>query len=462
MTGTFYSNFSKMKNSTKQPTGGTQVRMYLKEGTSIEKPTFILSGDQFSYNYVHAFRHYYFVEDIKSVRKGITEIECSMDVLATYKSDISSYAAFVERSSLTYDTMLPDPFVAVGNSETVDSATTSVGTIFNSTGIFVISVLNNIGSGSGFTTYYIMGITDIKALAAYINTDWGSGVADLLGFFQATFLHTADSIIDCIWVPYSVAAIPSGTTSGETVKIGVDVVTGVTGYRILQPCILSQTVTVTIPHVYSDFRKGNPYTSVQVFIPGYGMVDVNPLEFSNDQITLQFDGDFSTGDTVCYMKNSSGKLISTYTYNMGVPCPVGKVGANTTGFMSSAIQTVGGLIMASALPGAGGVAAGIGAASSAINTLSTALGPTASVHGGKGGRAMAQNGLDVIVTVKAKDTKDPDDLLAREGRPVMKLTTLSTLNGMYIKCSDASVPIAGMGSEKDAVNDFLNSGFYLE
>ena len=75
---------------------------------------------------------------------------------------------------------------------------------------------------------------------------------------------------------------------------------------------------------------------------------------------------------------------------------------------------------------------------------------------------MAQNGLDVIVTVKAKDTKDPDDLLAREGRPVMKLTTLSTLNGMYIKCSDASVPIAGMGSEKDAVNDFLNSGFYLE
>ena len=462
MTGTFYSNFSKMKNSTKQPTGGTSVTMTLKEGTSIEKPTFILSGNQFSYNYVQAFGHYYFVEDIKSVRNGITEIECSMDVLATYKSDISSYAAFVERSSLTYDTMLPDPFVAVGNSETVDSATTSVGTIFNSTGIFVLSVLNNKGSGSGFTCYYIMGITDIEALAHYVNTDWAAGASDFFDFIKASFLNTADCIIDCIWVPYSVAAIPTGTTAGETVKIGVDNVTGVTGWRILQPCILSQTVTVTIPHVYSDFRKGNPYTSVQVFIPGYGMVDVNPLEFSDNKITLQFDGDFSTGDTVCYMKNSSGKLISTYTYNMAVPCPVGKVGANTTGFMSSAIQTVGGLIMASALPGAGGVAAGIGAASSAINTLSTALGPTASVHGGKGGRAMAQNGLDVIVTVKAKDTKDPDDLLAREGRPVMKLTTLSTLNGMYIKCSDASVPIAGMGSEKDAVNDFLNSGFYLE
>ena len=69
----------------------------LKEGTSIEKPTFLLRGDLFSCNYVQAFNHYYFVDDIKSVRNGLTEIDCSMDVLATFKTEIGSYNALIER-----------------------------------------------------------------------------------------------------------------------------------------------------------------------------------------------------------------------------------------------------------------------------------------------------------------------------------------------------------------------------
>ena len=59
-----WSNFTKRRNSTAQPTGGTQKTVYLKEQTSIEHPSFILAEPLANYNYVQAFGNYYFVTDV--------------------------------------------------------------------------------------------------------------------------------------------------------------------------------------------------------------------------------------------------------------------------------------------------------------------------------------------------------------------------------------------------------------
>ena len=99
MTIKTWSGFSKRKNSTKQPTGGTSVTAFLKEGTSIENPTFTLSGNNFTVDYVEAFGHYYFVKDIVSIRNNLIEIECVQDVLATYKSAIIGSSQYVIRSA---------------------------------------------------------------------------------------------------------------------------------------------------------------------------------------------------------------------------------------------------------------------------------------------------------------------------------------------------------------------------
>lgn len=459
-----WSNFTKRRNSTKRPSGtGTTHTCTLKESTSVEKPTFVFNSNDFTINYVQAFGHYYFVDDIKSVRNNIIEVSCSMDHGATFKSEIGSYSAFVERAASYHNDDLPDPFVAMINGEQVTSVVTSTLTIFNPGGFFILSVLNSLGSGNGFTTYYIIDVSNIKNLAQYVNTDWGSAATDLLEWFQSTFLKTADSIIDCIWVPLSFSTLSSQSgLSFETVMIGVDLVTGVSAYRVTTgPIIFSGSITVSIPHRYSDFRKGAPYTTGKIFLPGYGMIDFNPLDFdSDDKIYLYFDIDITTGDTVCYMKNDSNLTIAVCTYNIGVPCPVGKVGANVTQTAGGALATVGSALTAFA-GGANAAAAGVAAVASGINTLAAAVGPTASVHGGKGGRAIAENGLDVIVTLITKDTTDPDDLLYIHGRPFMSSAAISAFSG-YVKCSGADVPIAGMESDKTAVNDLLNNGFYYE
>ena len=462
MTGTFYTDFKKRKNSTKQPTGGTSKTFTLKEGTSIEKPVYLLTGNTFTYNYVHAFGHYYFVDDVKSIRNGMIEVSCSMDVLATYKSDIGGYTAFIERSSYSYDDWLADPSVTMVSDVTVTSTVNSALSIFVPGGVYTISVLNTKGSGAGFTSSYITDYVNIEYLSHYVNTNWGSAATDLLDWFQSTFLHTADSIIDCVWTPIALSQIGGTGVAFEQMEIGVDQIPGASGYRITSPFVVSQSLTITIPHVYSDFRKFSPYTMVKLFIPCFGTVDVNPLDFClSDTIKLQFDVDPCTGDTVCYLSNYSDKLVASYKYNVGVSCPVGKVGSDVTGTISGLLQTAASVVGAAASGPVGAAAGSLQAAASGVNTLATAFAVTPSVSGSKGGRAIAEHGLDVVCTVIARTTKNPADLLSTHGRVLMETKQISSIPG-YIKCVDASVPIAGMSSEKDEVNNFLNSGFYYE
>ena len=470
MTVKYWTNFSKRKNSTKQPSSGTSLTVVLKEGTSIEKPTFLFSGDLFSCNYVEAFGHYYFVDDVRSVRKGLTEIDCSMDVLATFKSDIGSYNAYVERAAdaTYYDVMYADSLVAIKNEEEVVSTTISSGTVFTYGGVYVLSVLNNLGSGAGFTTYYLMDISNMQILARYLNQDWSSAGDDIVAFLQANFLHTSESVINCIWVPFAVSAMPSGTYSWETVKVGVDNVTiggdTCSGYRITATaCVGVEEISISIPHVYTDFRKGAPYTVGKLYIPLYGMVEFNPLDFPLDTIYAECHMDYATGECTVFLKDntgSTGKRVATYTYNAGIQCPVGKIAANAQGFMTSGLALAGSAALAVASSGATAVAGGFGAAVSGINTLSSAVVPTTSIRGSQGGRALSDDGTDFVVTLLIKHTSDPL-LCVCQGRPVMSYITLSSFTG-YVKCLNASVPIAGMSGEKDAVNDFLNSGFYYE
>jgi len=469
MTIKYWSNFSKRKNSTKQPTGGTSLTVTLKEGTSIEKPTFLVSGNLFAVNYIQAFGHYYFVDDVTSIRNGLTQISCSMDVLATYKTTIGSYNAYVERAadSTYYDVMYPDTHVAIKNEEEVVSTTISSGNAFAFAGCYVLSVLNNLGSGAGFTTYYIMDIGNMKLLAEYLNQDWGAGLTDLVAFLQANFLHTADAVINCIWIPFSVLSLPSGV-SWETLKVGTDLVSiggvDVKGYRITGSSSVGSTeITVTIPHVYNDFRKAAPYTTGKLYIPLYGTVDFNPLDFTSDTIYMEFHLDYATGEAAVFLKDAAGgtgKRVATYTYNAGIQCPVGKVAANAQGFATSGLGLAASAALAVGSSGATAVAGAFGAVVSGINTLSNAVVPTMSVRGSQGGRALVDNGYDVVITLIIKHTSDPL-LCICQGRPVMGYLTLGNFTG-YVKCLNASIDIPGMASEKDAVNDYLNSGFYYE
>lgn len=471
MTITYWTNFVKRKNSTLVPSStGTDLTVTLKEGTSIEKPTFILTGNLFTCNYVKAFDHYYFVDDIRSVRNNLSEIECSMDVLATFKTDIGNYTALIERSATYYDTDYPDPAIAIQNDVMIDETSVSVSRLSDS-GVFALTVLNNAGSGTGFTVTYFVSSANLISIARYINTDWGSAVSptgdadSLLAWLQATFLKTGDCVVECRWLPITSSAY-SGDTATETIVIGVDSVyysgSPVTGDRLVYPHVSTESGSIQIPHTYTDFRKYAPFTTAKLYIPCYGIVDINTIDFPEGYVYWVYNIDPQTGDTAVFLMSDSGysNAVAVYNFNISVQCPVGRVGNDIQGFMTSGLATSAMIATGLSLPNKFSTAAGIAAGASAINTLGSALGATSSVNGRQGGRVMSLN-KDFHLTIFEKVTQDPASVAAESGRPCMAQYQISNCSG-FVKCVNADVPIAGMGGEKEIVNEYLNGGFYYE
>lgn len=120
LTVRFFKNVNKKTNSTFQPSESdpltyTDFTCTLKDGTSILDPVFdiYLSFDDnpaaLGYNYckVPALNRYYFVHDWKYAL-GVWTASCSVDVLASYKTDIGSLTKYVLRSASNYDPFILD------------------------------------------------------------------------------------------------------------------------------------------------------------------------------------------------------------------------------------------------------------------------------------------------------------------------------------------------------------------
>lgn len=94
--------------------GDEYTNVILKEGTSIIKPTFIMSGfaideiPSFNYVYFPKMGRWYFVENITILTGKRISIDCSIDVLHTYRKDIKELTPFIARQEKLGNNELPD------------------------------------------------------------------------------------------------------------------------------------------------------------------------------------------------------------------------------------------------------------------------------------------------------------------------------------------------------------------
>ena len=96
--------------------GGEQFKVYqgtFKDEVDLINPTlYINTQDPLVYNYMSLSimnkMRYYFVNNVTIVRRGLIRIECSLDVLMTYKDAILNCDAFVDRNEFTFNRMIVD------------------------------------------------------------------------------------------------------------------------------------------------------------------------------------------------------------------------------------------------------------------------------------------------------------------------------------------------------------------
>ena len=85
----------------------------LKEETSIIDPVIKIectleSVIKCNYITIEAFGRSYFVNNIRSIRQGLVEFTCHVDVLSTYATEIKANKAIVRRQELRWNTYLND------------------------------------------------------------------------------------------------------------------------------------------------------------------------------------------------------------------------------------------------------------------------------------------------------------------------------------------------------------------
>lgn len=107
-----------------------------REPTSLTNPTITIQQDgvpTFNYIYIPTFNRYYYVTEITSLRKGLWQIDCTVDVLMSYKDAIRECPARVERNQYIFNDLIPDNrrIVECGSS-IIDTQISN--TVFNQSG----------------------------------------------------------------------------------------------------------------------------------------------------------------------------------------------------------------------------------------------------------------------------------------------------------------------------------------
>lgn len=108
-----YQNLSEKNKINKDIQFPLTITGTLKNDCSIINPVILASitanaASSYNYIYIESFNRYYYINDAISIRNGITELHCSVDVLMSFKTEILNNSAIIERSETEWNLYLND------------------------------------------------------------------------------------------------------------------------------------------------------------------------------------------------------------------------------------------------------------------------------------------------------------------------------------------------------------------
>lgn len=441
-------HFSKRKNSTKRPTGqGTEVPCLLKSATTFQNPTFILQrpmNDILQFNYAKWADHYYFVDSTTSINAGQTEISCTEDVLATYKNEIGNYSCFIERSSnqttLANDTMYIPTNDWVLSTRNVSHKEKIMTSTYSQQ--YIIRVV----SRTGVASYYING-DQLNNLLDYMYTE--SNFTDVItDAITKLMFDPFKYIVDLKWIPFVDSAF--NNSNDEAIQLGFwD--SGVTAKRIDEDTVVNFSYSFAFDnplYAITDFRYYSPsFSNYFIKLPFIGVVALNPYKI-DESVNALYQFDATSG--LCNVFLQSKKVVfASYQFQLSVPVQIGYASTNIAQLTTSAVSLVGAGLQ-------GNIAQGI---SSGIEAGRSITAPEVSMLGTIGNISNILNNQILEFNSYACTSINPDG--ASEGYADGTVRSISGLSG-YIKCRNASIEISGFTGDQEAVNNYLNSGFYYE
>ena len=487
----YFDNVSKRRNSTLQGTFTHSYDCTLKAPTSLDRPTFLVSAATMDYNAAKLDNRYYFIDDVVSVRQGQWEVSCVLDVLATYKSDILASTQYVCYSSYKSSNWLPDTRIPVLRSEEYH-ANIGMTPIFSNAGFYVLTVTGKRGCecyavsraqiDDLISSLQDWTVTDIAKILAGnydpnlpIQYDFSttekaieslSKIVTQSGAIGNAYTNAPQMIRSCVWVPLNESYFRS-TSFPKRVYLG-NYETPLDAYGIT-PAPYSNSVDVAVPWVYDDWRR-SVCENVAVRLPFAGLIQLSSDTIATKgSLTIKYSACAVDGN-VAYELIAGGQTIGYYAGGCSAPFAIGvNQSAGLGDIVQTAIagveKTVNTAIHSSISPvsiSGSIVGATLEGVNTVYQTMNTAMSTNPSCIGNIGGAASAGLSQGIAVIVCTHPTvATPASMLPTMGYPTMQTMSLSSLTG-FCQCANAHIAATAEARELDAIDAYLNSGFFIE
>lgn len=476
MNATIY-HFSKDNRSTARPTGGTSITgIVFKENTSRENPILKITksalNNDYEWNYINILGNYYYINDIVFLNNDIFELHCSIDVLATYKTEIEASTQYVVRSTHGADKngYIPDNAYPMTNSVSYEHAVASSTNWLTNFGTAVLGVL---GPNAGdTTTFYEMSTlrltTLIRALYAIDVTQELSIATIELGLLK-TLYDPIKYMTSCILLPYTY----SGTGNTSTISCGyIDLPLG---DEVVKRVNSNEGRGFTTSITYSDhpqaatrgkYLNNSPYTQRLLTVMPFGTfnIDCSKLNDFENKLRLEITCTKSDGNAmleVYTLPTSSGNRNTLFWSNaqLGVHVPLYQSDSIFKQTFSLLGQQTS--VISSALTG--NFAAIPGSCAQWINTVNTAHAPEVHMVGGSSGSFL----ISATSTVGGISLPRLDSTFYEVvpvdnnlGYMVCDNKVLGNMNGFNI-CQNSRIALNAPSVDIEAVKNYMNSGIII-
>lgn len=471
MQATFY-KFSKNTDSTAQPSGGSSKNVRLKESTSLLDPVLILDRFTFdhTWNYVSIpeFSRFYFITDV--VYDGaVVNVKCSVDVLASWKTEVGNSTQYVIRSASQYDGNVLDRLypVKTGCTEVVarDGAFPSL-----DNGVFIIGV-TSVEAIAGSVCYYACESDTFAYICSrlmnYIVNQTGWNEDWIPWAFQNALIDPLSKIVSCKWFPYSYSTISGNSQNyiyaGDWVISDANIsVKRISKTDLAEGGYVNKHFLISA-HPQASARGAymntSPFTRSELIWNPFGVIPIDPNLYKGDPyllVTMHFD--FATGQ-------GSLEVATTSTAQSIVPTKQriafvhGSVGVDVmlTQAVTNLIQGVGNMITSglSDIMLKGDFMGLMGCVESADSFLHPQM-----MSNGQNGNFSAYSTSNTPMFIQRFFSAVDDDN-THKGRPLMQLKKINTLSG-FTQCDHVELDIPATSAEHDQLKTMMERGFYYD
>lgn len=464
MNVTFYT-FSKKLNSTKRPSGGTGYSCTLKRGSSKMAPYIELSAadpTNYNYAYIPAYGRYYYIDNW-TFQDGLWSCDMSVDVLATFKTEIGSANLYVLRASEEWDRKVVDTIYPTTLDGSGDDDYFNSGMVTQySNGSYVLGVISK-AAAHGAVAYYVLSYSDMATLRQAMmtqmtvpdwGTDWNIQYPNITGELIKSLINPFQYVASCMWIP---CAVPSaGTYNVDFGFWDSGIVAGVLDANVITVSTAFQVPQLFVGR-YDEYRRISPYTRYQVFIPPFGCIDLDSSVIVNDttiNCTLKIDPITGAGHLEI-IGDDTKHVYAALSAQVGAQVQIAQMSSDVLGAATSLINGV-----TDAVTGAmtGDIAGAIkGGVNGIADSVRSAM-PTVSTSGGNGGIASINQFWRFSWFTHGMVQEDKD----LNGRPLCKTRTPAALGGYIVARDGSVVDCAGSKEEKTELKSFIETGFYYE